>query len=354
MTHLSSPPVQDHWQVLGLEPGADQASLKRAFRDQARRWHPDLNGNDPRAEERFKRINEAYAVLSDPQRRRAWEAGEGADGTAAAPDPFATGFPGFEQYLDALFGRRRRAADPMESSPDWPRGETPQADEAAEGTPPAPDSEPGRASAAAPRADGSRRSPSRPAESWQSESWHSDEVRPVAAPPPPPPVVAAHDQESLVELTPEQALHGARIELELADGTLVEVSTPPLAGDGWRLRLAGLAPGGGDHFLQLRVRTTDGLRLDGLRVSYVLELSPADAVLGAQVVVPTLEGPVRLRVPPRSSSGRLLRLRGRGQRLGDQVGDQLVEVRIVVPEALSDAEQALYGRLRELEAEEKA
>ncbi len=66
----------DHWEVLGLSPGADAASIKRAFRQQARRWHPDLNGNDPVAEERFKRVNEAYAVLSDPIRRRAWEAGE--------------------------------------------------------------------------------------------------------------------------------------------------------------------------------------------------------------------------------------------------------------------------------------
>ena len=65
----------DHWAVLGLEPGADAESLKQAFRRQARRWHPDLNGNDPAAEERFKKINEAYEVLSDPRRRQAWEAG---------------------------------------------------------------------------------------------------------------------------------------------------------------------------------------------------------------------------------------------------------------------------------------
>ena len=66
--------LADHWAALGLEPGADAETLKQAFRRQARRWHPDLNGNDPVAEERFKRINEAYAVLSDPRRRQAWEA----------------------------------------------------------------------------------------------------------------------------------------------------------------------------------------------------------------------------------------------------------------------------------------
>ena len=173
------------------------------------------------------------------------------------------------------------------------------------------------------------------------------------APPPPPPVTAASDAETLVYLTPEQALSGARVELELPDGTCVEVWTPPLAGDGWRLRLAGLAPGGGDHFLHLQVRTPEGLRIDGLRVDYQLELLPADAVLGCSAVVPTLAGAVKLQVPPASSSGRLLRLRGRGMQWGDRCGDQLVEVRIVVPEQLRDDERALYRRLRELAEDEE-
>jgi DnaJ-class molecular chaperone len=285
--------VPDYWDVLGLDPGADAVSLKRAFRAQARRWHPDLNGNDPVAEERFKLVNEAYAVLSDPRRRELWEAG--ADGGSAgaggpAAEPFATGFPDFEEYLATLFGERRRQ-------------------------PPSPASEV------------------------------------TASPPPPPPVQATGDLESLVELSPDQALRGERVELVLSDGTGVEVWTPPLAGDGWRLRLAGVAPGGGDHFLQLRVRTADGLRIDGLRVTYNLELTPAEAALGCLVLVPTLDGDVQLRVPPGSSSGRLLRLRGRGLAQGDRRGDQLVEIVIVVPERLSEAETALYRRLQELAAD---
>jgi DnaJ-class molecular chaperone len=131
----------------------------------------------------------------------------------------------------------------------------------------------------------------------------------------------------------------------------VEVWTPPLAGDGWRLRLAGVAPGGGDHFLQLRVRTAEGLRIDGLRVTYNLELTPAEAALGCLVLVPTLDGDVQLRVPAGSSSGRLLRLRGRGLTQGERRGDQLVEIVIVVPERLSEAESALYRRLQELAAD---
>ena len=288
--------------VLGLAPGADADSLKRAFRQQARRWHPDLNGNDPLAEERFKLVNEAYAVLSDPRRRQAWEAGDDGRDGAGSDDPFASGFPRFEDYLSALFGGVPEPDRAPEEEPDT--------------SPPPP-----RAEVAA---------------------------RPAS----PPPVRAADDLESVVELTPEQALEGALVELELPDGTVVEVATPPLAGDGWRLRLAGVGPGGGDHFLQLRVRTADGLRIDGLRVQFQLELPPADAALGCQAVVPTLDGPVRLRVPAGSSSGRLLRLRGRGLPHDGQRGDQLVESRIVVEDELSEAEQALYRRLREL-AEER-
>jgi DnaJ-class molecular chaperone len=307
----------DYWAILGLEPGADASTLKRAFREKARRWHPDLNGSDPVAEERFKQVNEAYAVLSDPRRRRAWENGEQAGATpSSTPDPFASGFPNFETYLDRLFGREP----------------APQAD--------APDSEPGWG-------DGEERPPWRETAGRQGRGASGV----TAAPPPPPPVRASVDSESLVELTPEQALSGSRVELELPDGLVVEVTTPPLAGDGWRLRLAGVTPGGGDHFLQLRVRTPEGLRIDGLRVTYPLELSPADAALGCQVIVPTLEGEVRLRIPAGSSSGRLLRLRGRGLASGEQRGDQLVEVRIVVPARLDEAEEALYGRLRQLAQE---
>ena len=155
-----------------------------------------------------------------------------------------------------------------------------------------------------------------------------------------------------MELTPEQALQGTTVELSLGDGTVVELQTPPQAGDGWRLRLGGVAAGGRDHFLQLRVQSPDGLRIDGLRVHYRLELFPPDAALGCAVDVPTLDGPVTLQVPPGSSSGRLLRLRGRGLVLDDdRQGDQLVEIVVVIPADLGDAERALYRRLQELALE---
>ena len=294
MTSIADP---DYWSLLGLDPGSDGDSLKSAFRREARRWHPDLNGNDRQAEERFKLVNEAYAVLSDHDRRVAWERRR--NGRSFSQDPFASGFPDFEEYLSVVLGI---------------------------GDPPEPDR----------------------AESTHNEDQDEPERRPTPSPQPPSPVRSQDNLETTVVLTPDQALRGTAVNLELADGTVIEVDTPPFAGDGWRLRLEGVAPGGRDHFLQLQVVTDEGLRIDGLRVLYRLELFPPDAALGCAVDVPTLSGSVTLQVPPGSSSDRLLRLRERGLSWNDRQGDQLVEVVIVIPAPLNDDEQALYQRLQEL------
>ncbi|MAR52062.1 MAG: molecular chaperone DnaJ [Propionibacteriaceae bacterium] len=294
MTSIAEP---DYWALLGLDPGSDGESLKSAFRREARRWHPDLNGNDRQAEERFKLVNEAYAVLSDHDKRIAWE--QRRNGRSSNQDPFASGFPDFEDYLAVVLGIDERDV------------------------------------------------PSR-AQPFDDRYHHQNERRPTASPQPPPPVRAQENLETTVALTPDQALHGTAVNLELSDGTLIEVDTPPFSGDGWRLRLEGVAPGGRDHFLHLQVVTDEGLRIDGLRVLYRLELFPPDAALGCAVDVPTLSGTVTLQVPPGSSSGRLLRLRERGLTWGDKQGDQLVEVVIVIPAHLNDDELALYQRLQEL------
>lgn len=292
MTSIAKP---DYWSLLGIDPDCNQDQLKRAFRREARKWHPDLNGNDIHAEERFKLVNEAYAVLSDPRKRAIWE--NSSDYNDHLQDPFEKGFPDFEEYLDVVLGIENKDTyddglkDSYSKSPEWP----------------------------------TQRPPS-----------------------PPPPVQIFEDLETLVELTPEQALLGTSVELELQNGTLVEIKTPPFAGDGWRLRLAGVAKGGRDHFIQLRVMTEDGLRIDGLRVLYRLELFPPDAVIGCAVDIPTLDGLVTLQVPPLSSSGRLLRLRGRGMEFDGKRGDQLVEIVVVIPADLGDAENALYKRLQEI------
>ena len=97
MTYTDKP---DYWSLLGLQPGSSHEQLKRAFRREARRWHPDLNINDSNAEERFKLVNEAYDVLSDPQKRSIWEK----DNSIKSEELFATGFPSYKEYINAVLG----------------------------------------------------------------------------------------------------------------------------------------------------------------------------------------------------------------------------------------------------------
>ena len=293
----------DYLSILGLSKNFDDFELKKAFRREARKWHPDLNKNDINAEERFKLINEAYEFLRDPKQRSSLEGKESIN----KKNNLETGFPEFEEYLDMLFGFNK-----------YPESES--------------------------------------EDDFQVEEIFEEEFDnfdyPAKSPNSPPPVKSFQDVETIIELSPEEALLGSTILIELEDKTIVEVDTPPFAGDGWRLRLENIARGGKDHYLQLKVQTSDGLRIDGLRVLYKLELFPPDALLGCAVDVPTLEGYVTLQVPPKSSTGRLLRLKGRGMVHGNNIGDQYVEIVVVIPANMNDEEIALYSRLQELSLSE--
>jgi curved DNA-binding protein len=292
---------KDYLSILGLPPDFDDKELKKAFRREARKWHPDLNKNDLNAEERFKLINEAYEYLRDPNVRK--NSSDEKNQDDKENNNFEKGFPDFQDYLDSLFG--------YEYSP-------------------------------------------KNYDEYDDESinTNNDEFNnhdyPTTSPEEPPPVKLHQDIETIIELTPEEALNGASILIELEDETVVEVDTPPFAGDGWRLRLENIARGGKDHYLQLKVQTESGLRIDGLRVLYKLELFPHDALLGCAVEVPTLDGNVTLQVPPKSSTGRMLRLKGRGLSFEDYIGDQYIEILVVIPADINDEEIALYTRLQEL------
>ena len=297
---------KDFLSILGLSHDFDEKELKKAFRREARKWHPDLNKNDLNAEERFKLINEAYEYLSDPSKRN-----ERLDEFIQQDQDnknFETGFPDFQDYLNSLFGYEYTAKNYDEYDNDSIEDESINKD---------------------------------------NEIFNNYKY-PTTSPEEPPPVKLHQDIETTIELTPEEALNGASILIELEDETVVEVDTPPFAGDGWRLRLEKIATGGKDHYLQLKVQTENGLRIDGLRVLYKLELFPHDALLGCAVEVPTLDGNVTLQVPPKSSTGRMLRLKGRGLTFEDNVGDQYVEILVVIPADINDEEIALYTRLQEL------
>ena len=302
---------KDYLSILGLSSEFDDIELKKAFRREARKWHPDLNKNDINAEDRFKLINEAYEFLRDPVRRV-----KSIDSNSSNEEnlnKYSTGFPEFKDYLNSLFGFEYESELDNES---YDQNSDFYEDE-------------------------------KPDEIFNEEEFNSYDY-PARSPEEPPPVKLHQDIETIIELTPDEALSGASILIELEDQTVVEVDTPPFAGDGWRLRLENIAKGGKDHYLQLKVQTENGLRIDGLRVLYKLELFPPDALLGCAVEVPTLDGNVTLQVPPKSSTGRLLRLKGRGLSFGDNIGDQFVEILVVIPADINDEEIALYTRLQEL------
>ena len=312
MTHgtMTTSSKTDYLSILGLSSNFDNSDLKKAFRREARKWHPDLNKNDLNAEERFKLINEAYEFLSDPVKREKYEQ-EISDNNSDLINNFSTGFPEFEEYLTTLYGFENVTNNSFkeEYSEDEEEGD------------------------------------------YEKDEYNNYDY-PATSPEEPPPIRSYQDIETIIELTPEESLNGANILIELEDSTVVEVDTPPFAGDGWRLRLENVARGGKDHYLQLKVQTEDGLRIDGLRVHYKLELFPPDALLGCAVEIPTLEGNVTLQVPPKSSTGRLLRLKGRGLEFGDEIGDQYVEIVVVIPADMNDEEIALYTRLQELSLSE--
>ena len=296
----------DYFSILGLSKDFDDSDLKKAFRREARKWHPDLNKNDINAEERFKLINEAYEFLRDPIKRSKL-INDSSNHDFHSANNFSTGFPDFEEYLNTIFGFENYEND----------------------------------------RNSNRNENEFDLDDYEEEEYHTYEY-PATSPPEPPPVKSYQDIETIIELTPEEAISGASVLIELEDKTVVEVDTPPFAGDGWRLRLENIAKGGKDHYLQLKVQTEDGLRIDGLRVLYKLELFPPDALLGCAVDVPTLDGNVTLQVPPKSSTGRMLRLKGRGLTFDDDVGDQYVEIVVVIPADMNDEEIALYTRLQEL------
>ncbi len=299
----------NYWSLLGVSPECDSNELKSAFRKEARKWHPDLNKNDVNAEERFKLINEAYAILSDPKKRGEWE-----KQNEKHKDIFDNRFPTYEEYLDVVLGIKTNSEKEIDDIDD-------------------------------------QFSDFNEDDYENFDQSNFNEYIPTTSEPIPPPTLIYEDQESIVEISPDQALYGSSVDIQLQDGTLVEVQTPPFAGDGWRLRIEGAAIGCRDHFVQLKVQTDDGLRIDGLRVLYRLELFPHDALLGCAVDIPTLNGSVTLQVPPNSSTGRLLRLRGRGLEYDEYRGDQIVEIVIVLPDNLSDSEIALYQRLNEISME---
>jgi curved DNA-binding protein len=305
---------KDYYKILGVSKTASEKDIKAAFRKLARKHHPDVNKGDPKAEARFKEINEANAVLSDPEKRRRYDA-LGPDWERGFPQPGAGGggrvrvdfggqdVSGFSDFFRTIFGGgggfgvRGGGMEGVDFEELF-----------------------GRAQAR-------------------------------GAPPP-------EDVEGVVELSLEEVLRGTTRSVRVGDGKngrTVEVKIPPGVREGSRVRAAGegagQGPQRGDLYLRVRLAPHPFLERKGDDLQTTVTVPLTTAVLGGEVQVPTLEGPVGIKVPPGSRPGRILRLRGKGlprlEARGER-GDLLAVLNVDLPQNLTPREKELFEELRRL------
>jgi DnaJ-class molecular chaperone len=315
--------VKDPYSVLGVQKTASADEIKKAYRKLAKKLHPDHNPGDKKAEERFKEVSGAFEILGDPKRRSLWdEFGEistrqgfdeakarefqrHAAAAGAGPSGFG-GFSGFEGYSSQGF-------DPSDLESMFG------------------DLFAGRA--------GRGRS------------------RVRRGPPPPAP---RDDAEAAIEVDLRDAVLGAEREIALSrpgrngsgETVRLKVKIPAGVETGSRVRLPGQGgPGGagappGDLYLRITVREHPRVRVQGRDLVLDLPITPLEALAGGEVTAPTFEGPVKLKIPPGSQSGRKLRLRGRGLpalqagSTGAPRGDLYVVLQVVLPDDSAEARAA--------------
>ncbi|UBV42267.1 DnaJ domain-containing protein [Deinococcus taeanensis] len=300
---------KEYYDVLGVSRGASDADIKSAYRKLAKQYHPDKNAGDEKAAERFKEIGEAYAVLSDPEKRKVYDQfghtgqvppGYGGPGAGGFQGGDFAGFdPGqFSDFFQGLFG-------------------------------------------------GAGRRGGGPAAGFQGSQVNLEDLlgglggagqgrRFV------------QNVEGELQVTLEEAFQGSD-EVINVDGKRLSLRVPAGTRDGARLRLAGQGPGGGDVLLTIRVLEDARFDLDGDDLTTSVDVPAPVAALGGDVTVQTLSGKGNLSVPPGSSGGRRMRLRGQGWPRRDGTrGDLYVRLNVTVPAALSEEQKDLYRRLRDL------
>jgi curved DNA-binding protein len=303
---------RDFYDILGVPRTAGREEIQRAYRTLARSYHPDVN-KDPGAEERFKEVSEAYEVLSDPETRRRYDA-------------FGRDFRQVPEGVDPAAYARARAGAGAGGRAGWARGPAGQEVrfETGEGI----DFDElfgGMFGRRGGRAGG---------------GWG--------------PMPGA-DQEAELPLTVEEAYRGGRRRITLpgrGGSRTLEVAIPAGVRDGQRIRLSGQGGEGtgggrrGDLYLIARITGHPRFRVEGRDIHVQLPLTPSEAALGATVSVETPGGEAKVKVPPGTSSGRRLRLRGQGMpNPRGRPGDVLAEARIMVPRTLTDEERRLYEQL---------
>jgi curved DNA-binding protein len=323
---------RDYYATLGVPRTASEAEIKKAFRKLARQHHPDVNKGDPAAERRFKEVNEAHAVLGDPEKRKAydalganWEAyqraGAGA-GAGAAGNPFAGfgGFPGGAGSPGGIRFEYRGSAEDLSGFSDFFRtffG--------------------GGAAGAPPAGRTSRRARTGGLEDLFAELEVEDAPTGRRAATTAPRRQRAPAADADAEITLEEVAGGTTRQVEVG-GRRLQATIPPGVADGQRIRFAGMAGEAGDVYLRIKVRPHPVFTRNGADLHRELPVTLSEALLGASVPVETLTGRVLLRIPPETQNSRSFRLAGQGlpRFKADGRGDMYVRTRVVLPSGLDD------------------
>lgn len=315
---------QDYYKTLGVQRGASQDEIKTAYRKLARQYHPDKTKNDKTAEEKFKKVSEAYEVLKDPEKRSRydelgsnWQSGQefrpppgwqNADfGFRAGPTGAGGGFNfnqgSFSDFFETIFGRDSRAGDHTATGARGPFQGFPGAAQARNRT--------------------------------------------------------GQTHEATLTITVEDAYRGATKEVSLQShnshpAKTYQVKVPAGATHGTTIRLAGQGGAGhgqgqaGDLLLKLHLAPHPRYHVHEKNLHITLPVTPWEAALGAKVPVNTLSGEVTLTIPPGVKSGQKLRLKAKGlpaRKPTDPPGDLIAAVNIAVPKTLSDRERELFEQL---------
>ncbi len=327
---------KDYYAVLGVPKTATQAEIKKAFRKLARQHHPDAKPGDAASERKFKEVNEANEVLSDPARRKQYdELGANWDSVsrgARAGSPFGAG--GATAAGGNVRYEFRTGGDPGEFS-DFFRmffGQDMTGPAGGAGT----GQQPGHGT--------------RPAGSMGFEDILAGmgiDGRSVGNPPPRPAPPVRH--EATAELTLEEAFHGTTRLVEV-DGKRLEITIPPGADTGTKIKLTGKGPGGGDIVVVMRLLPDRTFTRKGADLERELPLTLEEALLGGEVAVGTLKGRVLLTIPAGTQSGRTFRLRGQGMPHFKSTGhgDLLVKAKVILPGHLSEEATAAARTLFDL------
>ncbi len=322
----------DYYKTLGVTRNATDDEIKRAFRKKAREFHPDVN-KSPDAEPEFKRINEAYEVLKDKEKRRQYDTlgKEWKSGGFRPPPGWKKVHPGgtvhgFSDFFDMFFGQ---GASGFSGGVGASGGGNPFG-----GASPFSG---GVHFGGSPFGDMGGASPF-------GGGYHQK----------------GQDVEAEFAITLEDAFHGAEKTVTLSDGTerkSYTIQIPKGVKNGQKIRMAGQGrPGAagmpsGDLFIKIALAPHARFTLDGSNLTTRQDIPPHLAALGGPVEVTGIDGAVTVQVPPGTVSGSKLRLKQKGMPMGgDKRGDLFVELRIVPPKSLSDEARELYEKLRDLEA----